>query len=196
MQDNDLRSDAAHMLALSVDATPDMAAPAYEHRLKQFMDFKSDNDLYLKKVSKLYDARVIMSYPQNQQWRAQLKLKLTSDVKRTYETIMGMLRIMRNSTDAAYVHWYVDEIQRLLKQLKRYHDTMRALCVGELVGLWGMMIFQHTHPEHNPIIPMAVYGSMLVGAFGIGYCMHATEKKKARMNTLQDIFKTICQNEK
>lgn len=69
------RANAAHMLVVPYDATPDVAHAAYRRRLVSRLDMQNDDaDSLNTFMNQIHDANVIMSYPAGQHWRAKLKL--------------------------------------------------------------------------------------------------------------------------
>lgn len=180
MNKTEKRAAAAQMLALPVNASPDAVAAAYENRLKQFMDFERGGaEFFSHKVRKLYDARVIMSHPQSRQWRAQAKLALTSETYKLYQTTLAMLKIYRqNLNNGPLALWVLDDMGRILRQLYRRLFALRALGMYELTGLAAMFIYDRAVPEHGPVVPLVVYGSMIIAAVGMGCVMASMDKKK------------------
>lgn len=181
----EIRTSAAQMLALPVDASPDAVPAAYENRLKQFIDFdRGDMELLSRKTRKLYDAYVIMSQPQSRQWRAQAKLALTSETYKLYQITQAMLKIYRQNLKGPLAVWLLDDVGRILAQLYRRLAALRAMLVYELTGLGAMAVYDRVVPEHGQVVPMVVYGTMFAVAVGIGCVMDSIDKKKRELKQI------------
>ena len=192
MTNEEKRRHAAATLVVSDKATPKMVTDAYKRRLKQYWDFNdSDPQLFLRKTKELYDAYVLMSHAPNKQYIAQAKLAMRGEVYKIYQTILAQMSILRGMTDDSVAKILWDDIAKHIEQLYRRYRLFRALCIYELSGLGGMFVFDHIKPEHDLWIPMAVYGSMLVAGFALGFVMDSIDKKKNQIISLTTLFKIM-----
>lgn len=192
MTNEEKRRNAAATLVVPDNATPEMVADAYKHRLKQYLDFSdSDPQLFLRKINELYDAHVLMSHAPNKQYIAHAKLKMRGDFYKMYQTILAQVSVLRSVTDDSTAKILLDSIAKQTEQLCRRYRLFRALCMYELSGLGGMFVFDRVKPEHDLWIPMAVYGSMLVAGLALGFVMDSMDKKKNQIMGLTTLFKIM-----
>lgn len=186
------RNDAAQMLGISPSATPAEVDAAYMRRLQQFLDFDNgERNLRFNKDVKLYNARVIMSRPENKQWISRLELALTSETVKTFETIIATLQVMKNITDGPVYHALLDELSRLIQKLHKQYRVLKGSITYILGMLVAKMIYDRIYSisEQDMWVNLGVYGSMMIAAFAMGFAMDAMDKKKKQIDNILNVMK-------
>lgn len=188
MAETDKRMDAAHMLAVPYNATPNMVRVAYKNRVLQRLYFNNaDND----DIKKLYNARVRMEFAPNRQWLAQLKLAFTSSDDKHCCTLRIILKDKRRMAHDIVEKSVLDDTLKTLASYKCRYNIMRAICVYELTGLGAMMVYDNVCPEHGVIVPSIVYGSMLIMGGALGFVMDSLDKKRKEIEALDALLQII-----
>ncbi len=187
MNNTEKRLDAAQMLGIEPGATPRAANIAYVRRMKQFIDLKSidDNDDmndFSRKVVELYDARTVMSYPQNKQALSSIKLALADETHKKYNAALVMIMLCRNKSNNASNQALLKECSKLLKQVYAQYRAFRALGLYDLSALWGIVMYEHNYGPASPWAALAVYGSMMIATLAIGGLMVSMDKKKEELS--------------
>ncbi len=195
----DKRKDAAHTLVVPYDATPDMVNQAYNRRLHQRFNLQNDDyDSYVRGIEGLYDARIRMKTSVDKQWAAQLRLMATSKIDKMLYALMAMLALARRDAQSLMSQVYINDLMKIVPQLRRKYNVFRGLVAYELAGLGGMMVYDRVSPDHGPIVPISVYGSMLIAGFAMGWIMDSMERDKTQITVLSKLlaFDKLFQNEK
>jgi len=177
------RQDAAHTLVVPYDATPEMVNQAYVRRLSQRFQLQNiDIDSYSRGNEKLYDARVRMSEPDDKQWRAQLRLMVTTQIDKMTDVLMIMMSNLRRNSKSVLSQVLIDDLMVEIPKMRRKYNVFRSVCAYEICGLLGMMVYDHVDPHHSPFVSMAVYGSMFAGAIGIGMLRDSLDRSITKVS--------------
>ena len=191
------RHDAACTLVVSYDATPNMVDAAYVRRLSQRFglqnaDFKS----MIRGNEALYDARVRMRLPEKLQWCAALRLLATTSVDKTLNIMKVYFKQLRNQAKSEPCQTLADGLISDQKKLCRKYNVFRAICGYEIGGIWGTILYNNLSQEPNPIVPIVLNGSLLAGAFTLGYLMDSMRKKTTDIGIRLGFLQTLLPYEK
>ncbi len=177
------RQDAAHTLVVPYDATPEMVNQAYVRRLTQRFQLQNiDKDSYMRGNEQLYDARVRMATPANKQWCAQLRLMATTKVDKMTDILMVMISMMRRDTKSILCHVLIDDLMVEIQKMHRKYNVFRGICAYEIGGMLGMFTYDLANSHHSPVVGLVVYGSMFVGAIGIGLLRDSMQRSATKIS--------------
>lgn len=191
------RWDAAKTLVVPYDATPDAVDAAYERRLTQRFGLQDmDLDSLVRGNEALYDARVRMRASEKMQWCAQLRLWATTQVDKIMNITMVRFQQLRREAKSELSQMFADDLISDQKKLCRKYNVLRAVSGYEIAGIGGMIIYNNVSQHPNPIVPIVGYGSLLAGAFTIGYLLDSMRRKTIEVGIDHALLQVILQAEK
>lgn len=183
------RKDAANTLVVPYDATPEMVNQAYERRLTQRFHLQNiDKDSYMRGNEELYDARVRMNMTPNKQWIAQLRLMATSHSDKMIDILLVILDALRRDSKSTFSKILIDDLMVDIPKMHRKYSILRGVYTYEIGGLLSMMAYNNIKPQHDPIVPLVVYGSLLVGAFSIGFLKDSINRSLVKISAWSELL--------
>lgn len=186
------RQDAAFTLSVPYDATPEAVDAAYVRRLEQRFGLQNtDLESLVRGNEALYDARVRMRLPEKLQWCAALRLLATTKVDKIMNITMVRFKQLYRNAKSADCQTIANELISDQKKLCRKYNIFRAVAGYEIGGIWGVMIYNNVSQEPGWIIPTAIYGSLMVGAFTIGYLMDSMRNKAVAIGIKHGILQMM-----
>lgn len=175
------RQDAANTLVVPYDATSETVNQAYVRRLTQRFQLQNiDKDSYMRGNEQLYDARVRMETPADKQWRAQLRLMATTKVDKMTDVLMVMVSMMRRNSKSMLNQMLIDDLMVEVPKMRRKYNAFRGVCAYEICASLGM--YDLIQYPHNPTVGMVVYGSMFVGAIGMGILRDSLQRSITKVS--------------
>ena len=191
------RHDAACTLVVPYDATPDAVDAAYVRRLSQRFGLQNtDLESLIHGNEELYDARVRMRLPEKLQWCAALRLFATTKIDKSLNVMKVYFNQLRNQAKSEFCQFAADELISDQKKLCRKYNLFRAICGYEIGGIWGIVLYNNLSQEPNPIIPIVLSGSLLVGVFTTGYLMDSMRNKAVDIGIGLGVLRALLPYEK
>ncbi len=170
------RQNVAHILVVPYDATPEIVNQAYRRRLEQRMGVDDiDDRSFLRGNIDLYDAKSMMQYPPSRQWYGYLKTKYTPTCYKNMDLMLDMLDIIRNKNSDIVNDVLLRQIVSKTQKLKRKYNLFHATLGYELAGLGGI-VYNCVNQNHNTIVPLVLYSSMLAAAVVMAYTKGSINK--------------------
>lgn len=182
MTDLDKRNDAANLLCISRDATPETVNQAYMTRFEQMLNFDT---LRTESERQLYDARLRMLHPENRQWLATLKLLLIGKNVKDNHSFQTLLKIIRSNVKDSGVEFLLDEVGYLAEKLSRKVNLIKILCAYEIVATLGVGAVK------NATLIIALLFSQLGAGIILGFTMAEADKCERELKAVMEAWKNF-----
>lgn len=174
------RHDAAQTLVVPYDATTDAVDAAYERRLSQRFELKNtDFSAFLRGNDALYDAHVRMRLPEDKQWLAQFRLLMTGHIDKSYAVLLYLFKHLRDKKyKSKMCRTMADELISDTKKLHCRYKVLNGICYYDIAAVWGQFAYCRLATEPNPIVSIAVLGSIFtLTMFGMPVVKHLMSEK-------------------
>lgn len=191
------RQDAASTLVVPYDATPDMVDAAYERRLEQRFGLANmDLESMVHGNEALYDARVRMRLPEKMQWYAALRLLVTTKVDKIMNITMVRFQQLRRAAQSEISQKLADDLISDHNKVCRKYNVFCAVLGYEIAGIWTPIVYGNVSQEPNPIVPIVIYGSTIIGGLVVAHLMGSMRRRTAIMGIKHELLQAILQDEK